>query len=196
MQNCLQSRRSTVGRRLALRLLAQAGAGIAIAGCTPVRLALNVYPKEFDFEAERVDRILRAFCCAVVPGTSTGDPDVSRVFYDEFYPLAKHRTFFAADLCDRAARETGSGRFESLALEERERIVGHALAEGGLITRLYSGAVFLTQIAILAGIYDSETGCPLIDFDGRFRPRRLADTTYPEPEQYLPLPTTADGNPA
>ena len=196
MQNRVQSRHSTVTRRWALRSIAGFGVGLAAAGCTPLSMVLKIYPKEFDKRARRVDRILRAFCTTVAPGARAADPNQSRVFYDDSYPLAAHRAFFAADLCDRGARVVGERQFEMLSLEDRERVVEHGRAQGGLITRLYAGAVFLTQIAIFAGIYDDETGCSLIEFEGRFRPRHLYETTYPEPERFLPSPVTANGNPA
>ncbi len=124
-----------------------------------------------------------------------GRPSPIRAFYDSYYPLAKYRNFFAADLCERALNQFGSDEFERLAPEQRTRIIEKGLSKGGTIGRLYTGAIFLTQIAFYAGIYDADRGCPLIGFDGRYRFRSVADTSYPNPGSFSARATTVDGNP-
>jgi hypothetical protein len=123
-------------------------------------------------------------------------PDLTRVFYDEFYRLGKYRSYLAADLCERTERLYGWPRFEALPAKDRCRVIEDALQDGGVTQRLYVGAVFLAQLASYAGVFDEEGGCALIGFEGRFRMRPLAELSYPDPERFLPRALTTDGNPA
>lgn len=187
--------RQTMSRRAALKGLAVLAASCSVA-CTPLRIAMRLYPEEFDEQSERVHRILRAFVETVVPGVRIDEPDLVRPFYDSYYPLAKCRGFFASDLCNRTMRHYSSFDFERLSIQQRTKIVAEGLAEGGTTGRVYTGAVFLTQIAVYAGIYDPDRGCPLIDFDGRYRPQDRKAMAYPNPERFLPHSISGDGNPA
>ncbi len=182
-------------RRAAVRRLAILGVGVAAAGCTPLRVVLHAYAKEFDADAELVDAVLRAFVLTVIPGVAADDPNLVRAYYDTTYPLAKYRSFLAADLCRRSARRFGTKRFDGLAVEQRTTVVEEALAGDGTSEKLYGGAIFLAQVAIYAGIYDDERGAPLIGFEGRYRFRGVAATTYPVPERFLAREITLDGNP-
>ena len=58
--------------------------------------------------------------------------------------------------------------------------------------KLYRGAIYLTQVANYAGIYD-DTGCPMIEFSGRYRGAKVS---YEHPESFLPEPLTPAGNAA
>jgi hypothetical protein len=184
-----------VSRREAIKGLAVLTAGLGV-GCTPLRIAMHLYPDEFDNQPERVDRVLRAFVATVIPGAPLDDPNLIRAFYDSYYPLAKCRNFFAADLCQRALNRFGTDDFERLAPEQRTGVIESGLSQSGTIGRVYTGAIFLTQIAFYAGIYDADRGCPLIGFDGRYRFRSVAQTSYPNPGSFLARARTADGNPS
>lgn len=187
---------SAVTRRAVLKsfaAIALAGAGSA---CTTVRMALRIAPGGFDDDPERVDRVLRGFVTAVIPGMPADDPNLVRFFYDEYYPLAKYRGYIASDLCQASLKCFGTHAFDRLSLEQRSEIIEQRLAAGGLTKRLYSGAVYLTQISCYAGIYDAERGCSLIDFPGRHRVVALSESTYPNPERFLGREISVDGNPA
>ena len=195
MHGEFQRASTTHTRRGALRCLAGGLAGLFIASCTPARIAFRAYPDEFDDDPTRVDGVLRAFVTTVVPGISPRHPDVTRAFYDEFYPLAKYRGFLAADLCQRSTRLYGSARFEKVCVDHRVAVIKDGLGDDATTARLYQGAIFLTQIACLAAIYDDEGGSPLIDFDGRYRLRNPAELTFADPAGFLARADTANGNP-
>jgi len=72
--------------------------------------------------------------------------------------------------------------------------VADGLSADRLTQKLYTGAVFLTQVALLAGIYDDQAGAPLMNFDGAYQFRGLAAVSYPNPERFLPSALTATGN--
>lgn len=175
-------------RRQALRRVGLLGAGLGLGmatGCTPLKILFHAYPRRFDEDEPLVDRTLAAFAEAILPGTDRDSLELARPLSDERFELASYRNYLAADLADRSRRLYGTGAFEKLGLAERERVVSEALDADGTTCKLYSGAIFLTQIAYFAGIYDDDGGCPLIDFDGRYRLRPLDELTYPDPDTYL-----------
>lgn len=185
-----------IERREAVRRLALLGAGLAVTACTPLKIVLHLYPEDFDKDPKRVDRVLRAFVTAVLPGAAEDDPDLIRAYHDTAYPLGKYRNFLAADLSRRAWDGFGTDAFHQLPLEQRTEIIRCAVASGGTTARLYHGAIFLAQIAFYGGIYDDAKGCPLIGFEGRYRFRGIEATTHPAPERFLARAITHDGSPA
>ena len=62
--------------------------------------------------------------------------------------------------------------------------------------KLYAGAIYLTQIAFYAGVYDPAAGCALIEFEGENGGFDLDEQTYPVPGRFLPHASSVDGNPA
>lgn len=193
---CHDRRRPDLSRRGFVRLLGVAGIACAgTAGCTPLRIVLKLYPSQFDTDPELLDGTLRAFVLTVVPGLPEDSRRLTRHFYDDSFRLAKHRGFLAADLCERAGRIAGHDSFAGLPYEQRSKVIRDGLEAGGVTTKLYSGAVHLTQIACFSSMYDDEAGCSVIDFEGRFNPARMAETTYPDPRRFLAANLTAAGNP-
>jgi hypothetical protein len=184
-----------ITRRTALRGIAGFIGGAALAACTPLRILAGWYPEEFDRDPELTDRVLRAFVDTIIPGAPPDDPNLARVFVDTDLPFADHAAFFAADLCRRSEALFGV-RFHRLGRSRRVAVVQAALRSDGTTRRLYEGGIFLAQIAIYAGIYDDLAGCPLIEFEGRYRIRPLAELTFPNPDEFLPPPTTVAGNAA
>lgn len=186
--------RRGMSRRTAVRWLGL-GAATLVAGCTPMRILLRAYPEQFDADPARTERVLRAFGTAVVPGTPENDPHLTGAFYDRaLSPLPKYRGFLAADLCRRASRRFGTGRFAVLESEARVAVIQDGLEADATTRRLYRGAILLVQVAVYAGIYDDDAGCSLIGFEGRYRPRPWSEITYPEPAAFLAAAATPDGN--
>lgn len=192
MSNQPRAQSRTLPRRDFVRLLAVAGAATA---CTPVRIGLKLYPRDFHEHPELVDETLRAFVLTVIPGTEE-HPDLTRHFYDEFLEIGAHREYLAYDLCVRAGRLSGNRRFAALDYAARERVVADGLAAGGVTTRLYTASVHVTQIACYAGIYDDKRGCPVIDFRGRFRFEHAARASEPDLEAIHRMTAAGTGNPA
>ena len=183
-----------LSRREALKRLGFLGGAALAAGCTPVKVLLHTYPEPFDRDAALVDRVLAALAITVLPDAGVDAATLARPFYDERFPLHRYRNFLASDLCARSERLCGTDRFELLGQEERARVVEDGLAADAITEKLYTGAIFLAQIAFFAGIYDEESGCTFLDFEGRFRPRPLAEQTYPDAERFLARAATVDGN--
>ena len=193
----MTSHARNLSRREALRLITVAGVGAAAAvagGCTPLRVGLKLYPAEFKYDDDLVDRVLASFVRTVVMDERTPDTELTRQFHDTTFALEPHRGFLAADLCERAGRLTGQRLFYLLDSADRTRVIADGLAAGGVSTRLYNGAIHLTQVAYYAGIYDDEKGCPAIGFDGRFQPGAVR-TSYAEPGRFRSAESTANGNP-
>jgi hypothetical protein len=184
-----------VSRRAVLRTLGLAGVALA-SGCTPLRIVLHDYPEAFDKDTLLTERILRSFVTAVVPGADPHAPDLVRAFFDPAYPFAPHAPFFAADLCRRSRTNFGRSDFDALDRAQRTHIIVSALNGDGTTRKLYGGAIFLTQVAVYAGIYDDTLGCDLIEFRGSRGLLLLDDQTYPQPERFLSQEITAGGNAA
>jgi len=180
-----------VTRREALRALGVATIS-TLAGCTPARIVLGAYPKEFKRDTGLDDRVLVAFVTTVIPGITADNPDLVRAFGDRRFAFARYRGYFASDLCRRARKRHG-GSFQDLELDARTDVIRSALAADGTTRRLYTGAIFLAQVSVYGGIYDDDRGVPFIDYDGRFRPG--GRYSYADPQSFLPPAMTADGNP-
>lgn len=183
----------TIPRRQALRGLAFLTVGLA-AACTPLRVLVDAYPQVFDDDDQLVDRVLRAFVTAVIPGAPAQDPDLVRAHTDPAYPFAQYAGFFAADLSRRAAERFTGRAFERLEVRERMTVITEGLRSDGTTRKLYSAAITLAQIAFYAGMYDDKKGCALIGFEGGYRWHRPSDITYDDAVRFLSPPRTADGN--
>jgi hypothetical protein len=192
MYNDERSRKTNVQRRDFIRIMA--GAGLATA-CTPMRIGLKIYPREFDEHTELVDETLRAFVLTIVPGMPEDDADLTRQFHDPLFRLDAHCAYLASDLCSRAERITGDHRFATLAYEDRASVVADGLAAGGLTTRLYSAAAYVTQIACYASIYDDDKGCVITGFDGQFNIQRMAGVRDPHLDLFRDITSAGTGNP-
>jgi len=183
----------TIPRRQALRQLALLAVGCT-AACTPLRVLVSAYPQAFDDDDTLVERVLRAFITAVIPGARPDDPDLVRAHLDPAYPFAPYAGFFAADLSGRARRAFGGRPFELLDVAERTAVIHEGLAADATTRKLYNGAVVLAQISCYAGIYDDRKGCSLIGFEGGYHWHSAADITHPDAERFLSHACTADGN--
>lgn len=184
----------SLSRRDALRRLGVLAAGLA-AACTPARIILKTYPETFERDGDPTDGVLRTFVTTIVPGAPEDDPNLVRAFGDTYYPFAPYRAFFAADLCRRAAR-FGTDAFDRLTVAQRAAVIQEGLRADFATRKLYTGAIYLAQIATYAGIYDDEGGASLIGFEGRHRYRGPEFLTYPDPDRFLARAASADGNPA
>ncbi len=184
-----------ISRRQLLQQLGLIAAGAAVTACTPLKVLVNAYPQAFDTDPALVERVLRAFVTAVIPGAPADDPDLIRAFTDH-YPFAEYAAFFAADLSRRARERFGEGAaaFERLAPEQRVAVIRDGLAADRTSRKLYGGAITLAQIAFYAGIYDAKRGCALIGFEGANQWHPLSDLTHPDPARFLAAAMTPDGN--
>jgi len=182
-----------MSRREALKAMGLLGGAALAAGCTPGRIVFGWYPTRFKDDDELVRPVLAALAGAVVPGSGLDEVSLSRPFYDERFPLHGYRGYLAADLCERTWVEFRQGRFDLLTVRDRVRVIESGLSADDTTRSLYTGAVFLTQLAFYSGFY-GDAGCPEIDFDGRFRPGPPGTRTYPDAETYLAEPVGVGGN--
>jgi len=180
-------------RRQALRLLS-AGLGTLATGCTPIRVLLNDAPAPFHDDDAVAEPVLRAFVATVVPGVTADRPGAARVFFDSYYPLAAHRAWLAADLVTRARRRFHRS-FIQLAEPQRADIIASGLNAGGVTARVYTGAVFLAQIAVYGGLVEADGSCPVIGFAGPAGLVPPAQQSYPDPARFLPDARTRTGHP-
>jgi hypothetical protein len=180
-----------ISRRDVLRILGLITAGMAAGACTPLRILTGAYPDDFKHSGDKVERVLRAFVVAVIPGAPLQSRDLVRAYFDRAYPFAPYAAFLAADLCERACERFGHDRFWDLDGAQRTHVISDGLAADATTRKLYGGAIFLAQVSFYGGIYDDDTGCPLIDFPGHYRG---AAVSYDDAERFLPTALTDTGN--
>jgi len=182
-----------VSRKEFLKQLSIASTLLFVA-CSPVRILLKAYPQKFDDDVELCERILRSFVTTIVPGAPIDDPNLMRIFTDDYYPFHKYCAFFVADLCKRSEDLFEETDFSVLSLAQRSQVVANGLASDATVSRLYRGAILMAQVSFYAGIYDDEKGCPLIDFHGSnfgFTPEEMY---YPNNASLLSQAATDNGN--
>jgi hypothetical protein len=113
----------------------------------------------------------------------------ARALLDYRYPFAAYASLFASDWV--RAQDRFAAPFDALTLEQRTAVILAGLDADGTTRKLYRGAIYLTQVAIYAGIYDDAAGCALIGFPGRYRGGAIS---YDDPAAFLPKPRTSRGN--
>jgi len=182
-------------RRQAVGLLASLVAGLALSGCMPMRIVVWAPPR-YKRNPALTDQTLAAFVGTIVPGQPPErDAAAAEVFHDKYYPIEPYRAFLASDL-DRRAESLYGKSFRSLQPAQRAQVVARALGGDGLTRQLYTGAIFLTQIATFGGIENDRAGCGLIDFAGGYRLPTRDELTYADVERFRATALTTDGNPA
>jgi hypothetical protein len=177
-------------RRQAIRLLAG-----AMGACTPATIVLKAYPEAYRPGSDATEDALEAFIDTVVPGLTAEERKAITTLRDPFYPLARYADFFASDLDRRAMRERKRS-FQALSAEQRTAVVRGAFSGDPTTRKLYTGAVFLTQVAVYGGIQDDRAGCRLIGFPGGYRLPTATELSYDEKRRFLAPQRFADGNPA
>lgn len=181
-------------RREVLRFLVLGGITAASSACAPVRLVLKAYPAEFDHDQSLTDRTLTAFVHTVIPGLPAGPHPAATILQDAFYPIAPYAAFLASDL-DRRAETRFAGSFRTLKPAERRTVIQDGLRADAITRRLYTGAIFLTQISVYGGVHDDRAGSPLINFPGGYQPPIPASLSHSDVERFRARGLTADGNP-
>lgn len=171
------------------------GLGIAalvgLASCTPVKYILNPRPKRY-LDPSTLERTLRAFAETIIPGAPLDEPNLVRIFTDDYYPFAEYAAFFANDL-DSRSHDTFRREFAELTQDDRTTIVKAGLAADATMSRLYYAAIYMTKVSFFGGIYDDTKGCPMIEFYGKDG-FMSADMYYDNASQYLAREITINGN--
>lgn len=186
--------RTMLGRRAALKRLAGAALAVCTAGCSRGMLLGMLYPEAGALAEDDVSASLTAFVDTVVPGV-TRPARIAALMQDPGLPFAEFGRPMAADLARRAALLGGSARFEDLTRAQRTALVREAIEGGGVSARICNGAVLFAQAAVYGGLASDDGSCGITGFEGPFRFRGYAEQTYPDPERFLPPPTSSDGNP-
>jgi len=188
------STRFDPSRRQAIQTIAAVLSAVGAAACAPARILLGAYPAEFKGNSARTMATLAAFVCTVEPGACPDPARTALTLQDAYYPLARYAAYLASDLDGRANH--GYRRpFAALSCAERAAVVASGLAAGGVTGKLYSGAVYLTQIAVYAGLGSSDNRLlhlEAVSFDNT--PHRSA--SFPDAKPRFPRSLSLNGNPA
>jgi hypothetical protein len=168
--------------------------GIAVSGCSPLRILLKDYPRKFDDDPGLRESTLRSFVTTVIPGAAIDEPDLVRIYGDSYYPFHPYCGFFVSDLSRRSSDLFGTDEFSRLPPEQRTAVIEDGLDADATIARLYRGAVLMAQASYFGGIYGDAKGCPLIDFHGANRGFTEREMYYPNASAFLASEATVDGN--
>lgn len=185
--------KKSITRRAFLNQLLLAS-GLALAGCSELRLLLKTYPEKYNRDKALAERMMRAFVETVIPGAPMDDPNLARIFFDDYYPFASYYGFFLYDLSKRSAGLFRKMAFENLPLLQRAQVIESGLEADGIIARLYRAAIFIAQFSYYAGIYDDQNGCPAIEFYGENAGFSRDEICYPNSTDLLAGEMTGDGN--
>lgn len=181
-----------VSRREALARVVLGGAAL-LTGCAPARLLLKTFPDLDGGDPAAPDQVLRAFVDTVIPGAAADPRPWQGIYRDSFYQFNGLAGWFVDDLNRRARKQRRTG-FERLGPEDRTRVIQSALAGDFITRRIYTGAIFLAQIAICGAIDDRDPTSPAIGFEGRYQFRGYDAISHPAPDRFLAFPATRDGN--
>jgi len=187
--------RQDPSRRQAIRMLAGGVAALAMGACTPATIVLKAYPEEYRKGSEATEAALLAFIDTVVPGLTPTERQAVTVLHDPFYPLAKYSDFLASDL-DRRARKRYRSRFCALPLDQRTAVLEDGFSGDKITQKLYTGAAFLVQAAVYAGINADRAGSRLIDFPGGYTLTPATAAWLPGAPCFDSWASSIDGNPA
>ena len=172
-------------RRQALGAFAYLGIASA---CTPIKVLLaDKKPPDYTF-----DTTLRAFMETIIPGIPVDALDLTSIFYDAYFPFYSYKEILAEDLDKSSFSQYRVKRFYDLELAQREEIIERKLKKKGITQQLYVAAIWLTQLTIYTGNYNSEGECYLIDF-------KCMDSktdSYANLTTFLGEPATKNGNPS
>jgi len=167
--------------------------GFIMTSCTPVKILLNSHDDKYDKDAYLKKKILEAFVTTVIPGADTNNPNLCTIFYDEYYPFYKYCGFFISDLCNKSKKMFGTECFYDLSLAERTEVIQAGLDDDSTTEKIYTAAIFISQVSVYCSIYDDERGCSLIEFPGSYA---FIDTEmyYSDNYNYLAAELTSTGN--
>jgi len=167
--------------------------GVLMTSCTPINILLNTHDDKYDEDSKLKSKILRAFVTAVIPGSDLNNPELCKIFCDDYYPFHKYCGFFVSDLCSKSQKLFGSECFYDLSIEQRTEVIQSGLDDDSTTERIYTAGIFIAQVSVYCSIYDDEKGCNLIDFKGSYG-FMDAEIYYSNPQIYLAEEITSTGN--
>lgn len=185
------------GRQISrLDFLKQVGifSGSILVGCSPIRILLKDYPKRYDSDTTLREATLRAFVTAVIPGAPPDEPNLVRMFSDDYYPFRSYCGFFVSDLNKRSKELYDMNRFDELTPVQRTEIIRQGLDADATTARLYRAAILVAQASFYGGIYDDEKGCRLIGFEGTNSGFAPEEMSYTNCSLVLAHEATSSGN--
>lgn len=167
--------------------------GVLFTSCTPVKILLNTHDDKYDEDYDLKNQVLKAFVETVVPGVDPDNPDMCKIFCDNYYDFHKYNGFFVSDLCSKSQRLFNTEHFYDLSFEQRTEVIQAGLNDDSTTEKIYTAAIFITQVSIYCSIYDDERGCNLIDYKGSYGFINV-DLFYTNQQKYLAREITSTGN--
>jgi hypothetical protein len=174
----------TTRRNMIKKLGALAG-GIFI-----LPLTRGLSPDE-NLDLQRSSKTLLAFAGTVTPGVMAVGGGFTEIFDERVYGFRKFKWLLLTDLRNRSRRIFGNDNFAKLEPEQRHRVIVNALRTRGIMRRLYSGAIQITQVGYYSGYRCRPEGCTEIGFRSQFG---YEPACYAEGSDFFGQSLTDDGN--
>ena len=85
MQSFVSGKTNLIGRLDFIKKISLLAGAIAT-GCSPVKILLNLYPERYN-DNNLKEQIITAFITTVIPGANPNEPNLCRIFSDNYYPV-------------------------------------------------------------------------------------------------------------
>src|SRR5690606_3960313 len=165
-----------------------------LTGCSQIKYLTGSYPDKYKIDSDKNDFILRSFVITVIPGADENDPDLTKIFNDDYYSFKSFCGFFISDLCSKSKELFGTEEFHLLNETKRTFIIEQGLNDGAMMKRLYTAAIVMAQVSYYSGIYNPDAGCKLIDFPGTNSSYSEDEMFYQDTAKYFANEITNNGN--
>ncbi|MCX8106227.1 MAG: hypothetical protein N3D80_10205 [Ignavibacterium album] len=164
----------------------------SLIGCSQLRILVKDYPKSFDEDIKSADNELKNFVLTIIPGADENDQNTIRIFRDEFYGFNKYVGFFISDLCSRSKMLFNQEKFSSLTIFQKEEVINSAIDDDSLINKIYTAAIFMSQVSVYCSIYEDGKISSLLDSVEKYSFNNVE--TIESKELYLATEMTSNGN--
>jgi hypothetical protein len=144
-----------------------------------------------NIDLKRSVKTLMAFAATVTPGVKDIGAGFAEIYNESVYGFRKFKWLLLTDLQNRSRRIFGNDSFAQLSSDQRHRIIRNALHSRGIIRRLYSGAIQITQLGYYTGYRCDPEGCPEIAFRSHFG---FDSACYAGGSDFFGQSLTNDGN--
>lgn len=140
------------------------------------------------------DKTLMAFVDTVIPGCDANDLNLIAGFYDTTLPMAKYLRVFTYRIWRNTKQLGFKKKFRQLNQEEKMLVIEYAYNKGGIDRELFHAGIYLSQVSVYCGVFNSTTSSSYIDFTGPQLSTVDKDTWHYKEMENLEIAKTKDGN--
>lgn len=129
--------------------------GISFVSLTYLPLeSISFHSSEYSLNNANRSSIIIAFVRTILPGLKKDNPVIAYHFYDKQLKIKKLEFLLKLFLKRITKRTYGHNHFDRLDLRSRKNVIYIGLNGSNLRKKIFTGAIFLTQVAIYCAIYN------------------------------------------